>query len=68
MPAATTLPLPLTGDARNWVPTAAQAARIASEVSVETVEVSTTTAGTLPGVGDQAAVTGEHLLEVLVRG
>src|SRR4051812_44837514 len=49
MPAFTTLPLPLTGEARKATPRSAQAARIASEADWSTVEQSTTIRGTSAG-------------------
>src|SRR5690554_889046 len=48
-PASTTLPLPLTGAARNETPRCAHTSRMRAEESVETVEQSTTTPGSRAG-------------------
>ena len=64
LPEATTLPLPLTGAARKSTPASVQAARIASEDSIETVEQSTTAPGRCLRVGQQAALAEQDLLQV----
>jgi hypothetical protein len=49
LPADTTLPLPLTGEARNAIPRSSATARTRADASVETVEQSTRIRGAFSG-------------------